>query len=290
MPVPPDYRIIYNWDGAPHGYSPTPQALTSFLNKAYAPLEDTQVDALFWSTGGQGSRWPSEILEFIGIPESKLDEWILTELGGDGGHHICVKGWGQIEVRLPAGVSLREKASDRFGARFIGEGGIGAEWHLVKAAADAGVTLSTAESCTGGMIGSRITAVAGCSEVYLGGWVCYSYEAKTRELGVDPTVIEVEGAVSAAVVEAMASGARDRSGSDLAIAVSGIAGPGGATDEKPVGTVWMALCGHGKTDSHRYQLGGTRDRIRQLTTNLALQVVMAAIRQQEIPGWSKQRS
>ena len=66
MPVPPDYRIIYNWDGAPHGYSPTPQALTSFLDKAYAPLEDTQVDALFWSTGGQGSRWPSEILEFIG--------------------------------------------------------------------------------------------------------------------------------------------------------------------------------------------------------------------------------
>jgi nicotinamide-nucleotide amidase len=243
-----------------------------------------------WAQSRSGKIEAGEILEFIGIPESKLDEWILTELGGDGGHHICVKGWGQIEVRLPAGVSLREKASDRFGARFVGEGGIGAEWHLVKAAADAGVTLSTAESCTGGMIGSRITAVAGCSEVYLGGWVCYSYEAKTRELGVDPTVIEVEGAVSAAVVEAMASGARDRSGSDLAIAVSGIAGPGGATDEKPVGTVWMALCGHGKTDSHRYQLSGTRDRIRQLTTNLALQVVMAAIRQQEIPGWSKQRS
>jgi hypothetical protein len=66
MPVPPDYRIIYNWDGAPHGYSPAPQSRADFLEKAYAPLEETQVGALFWSTGGQGSRWPSEVLEFVG--------------------------------------------------------------------------------------------------------------------------------------------------------------------------------------------------------------------------------
>ena len=66
MPVPPDYRIIYNWDGAPHGYSPVPQSLEDFLEKVYAPLEDTQVGALFWSAGGQGSRWPSEVVEFIG--------------------------------------------------------------------------------------------------------------------------------------------------------------------------------------------------------------------------------
>ena len=66
MPVPPDYGIIYNWDGAPHGYSPVPQSLDDFLEKTYAPLEDTQVGALFWSTGGQGSRWPSSVLEYIG--------------------------------------------------------------------------------------------------------------------------------------------------------------------------------------------------------------------------------
>ncbi len=66
MPVPPDYRIIYNWDGAPHGYSPVPQSLEDFLEKVYAPLEDTQVGALFWSAGGRGSRWPSEVVEFIG--------------------------------------------------------------------------------------------------------------------------------------------------------------------------------------------------------------------------------
>lgn len=71
MPVPPNYRIIYNRDGAPHGYSPTPQSLASFLEKTYAPLEDTQVDALFWSTGGQRSRWPSEVLEFVGEAEGR---------------------------------------------------------------------------------------------------------------------------------------------------------------------------------------------------------------------------
>ncbi len=66
MPTPPGYGIIYNWDGAPHGYSPAPQSQSSFLEKTYAPLEETQVGALFWSTGGQGSRWPSEVVEFIG--------------------------------------------------------------------------------------------------------------------------------------------------------------------------------------------------------------------------------
>ncbi len=66
MPVPPDYRIIYNWDGAPHGYSPAPQSMEEFLEKVYAPLEQTQVGALFWSVGDLGSRWPSDVAEPIG--------------------------------------------------------------------------------------------------------------------------------------------------------------------------------------------------------------------------------
>ena len=109
-------------------------------------------------------------------------------------------------------------------------------------------------------------------------------------MGVDPEVIETRGAVSAEVVEAMAEGAKDRSASQLAIAVSGIAGPGGGTKDKPVGTVWMAVATETVTRSHRYQLHGTRDRIRRLTTNLALQVLLATINQQEIPGWSNPQS
>lgn len=243
-----------------------------------------------WVDSRAGGCQVGEVLEFIGIPESRLDEWCVQQLGGIGHHHICVKEWGQIEVRLPAGVSLLAEAGQKFGASLIGEGGIGAEAHLVRAAIRERVTISTAESCTGGLIGARITEVPGSSEIYPGGWVCYSYEAKSRELGVDPEVIETRGAVSAEVVEAMAEGARDRSASQLAIAVSGIAGPGGGTKDKPVGTVWMAVATETVTRSHRYQLHGTRDRIRRLTTNLALQVLLATINQQEIPGWSNPQS
>lgn len=231
-----------------------------------------------------------EVLEFIGVPESKLDEWFVAQLGTQGQHHICVKGWGQIEVRLPVGCSLVEDARVAFGPRFLGEGGIGAEAHLVKAALRDHVTISTAESCTGGLIGARITDVPGSSEVYPGGWVCYSYEAKSRELGVDPEILELKGAVSSEVVEAMAAGALERSGSQVAIAVSGIAGPGGGTEEKPIGTVWMAIASNSGIFSHRYQLIGDRTRIRHLTTNLALQVLLAVINKQEIPGWTNQES
>ena len=243
-----------------------------------------------WIDSYSGECQIGEILEFIGIPESKLDEWFVQQLDSTDHHHICVKGWGLIEVRLPVGFSLMAEASHQFGAFLIGEGGIGAEAHLVRAAIRAGVTISTAESCTGGLIGARITEVPGSSEVYPGGWVCYSYEAKSRELGVDPQVIETRGAVSAEVVEAMAEGARARSCSQLSIAVSGIAGPGGETTDKPVGTVWMAVAADSGTRSHRYQLTGTRDRIRHLTTNLALQVLLATINQQEIPGWPNLQS
>ncbi|MGE4618926.1 MAG: CinA family nicotinamide mononucleotide deamidase-related protein [Planctomycetota bacterium] len=243
-----------------------------------------------WAETQSSSSGTNEILEFVGVAESILDEWIVAERAGQTDHHICVKNWGQIEVRLPPGESLIENAVDRFGASFVGEGGVGAEYHLVAAARAAGVTISTAESCTGGMIGGRITDVPGSSDIYPGGWICYSYAAKSQELDVDPQVIESEGAVSSEVVKMMAEGARHKSGSDVAIAISGIAGPGGATEEKPVGTVWMAIAGEDETRTHCYHLQGSRDRIRQLSSNLAILVLLAVIRQQEIPGWSTTRS
>ena len=100
--------------------------------------------------------------------------------------------------------------------------------------------MTTAESCTGGLIASRITSVAGSSAVFEAGYVTYSNRIKTRQLGVPEQVLVDHGAVSQPVVEAMLSGALDASGADLGIAVSGIAGPGGGSEEKPVGTVWLA--------------------------------------------------
>jgi len=101
--------------------------------------------------------------------------------------------------------------------------------------------LATAESCTGGLIGKMLTDVAGASEVYAGGWITYTNELKQDQLGVPSGLIEQHGAVSGEVVCAMAAGAQRRSGADLAVSVSGIAGPGGGSPDKPVGTVWLGL-------------------------------------------------
>jgi nicotinamide-nucleotide amidase len=103
------------------------------------------------------------------------------------------------------------------------------------------MTLATAESCTGGLVGKLLTDVPGSSEYYLGGWVTYSNEVKMRELGVPGELLEQYGAVSEPVAKAMAQGAIQKSGADTAIAVTGIAGPGGGTDQKPVGLVYIAV-------------------------------------------------
>ena len=103
-----------------------------------------------------------------------------------------------------------------------------------------GVEVTTAESCTGGGISSAITSVAGSSAYFTAGYVTYSNAAKTRLLGVEPAMLDAHGAVSEQVVNAMVAGACQESGADVAVAVSGVAGPDGGSDDKPVGTVWIA--------------------------------------------------
>jgi nicotinamide-nucleotide amidase len=103
------------------------------------------------------------------------------------------------------------------------------------------MTFATAESCTGGLISNRITNVPGASEVFTHGFVTYANEAKTSLLGVPPQDIETHGAVSEEVARAMAEGALRASGADIAVSVTGIAGPGGGSGEKPVGTAWLAV-------------------------------------------------
>jgi nicotinamide-nucleotide amidase len=130
----------------------------------------------------------------------------------------------------------------------------------------AATTLVTAESCTGGLLGKYMTDLPGSSRVFWGGWVAYSYEAKSRLLGVDAGLLEAQGAVSREAVTAMAKGALERSGAGVSLAVSGIAGPDGATPDKPVGTVWMACRVRGGADSARlFWFSGGRDAVRRKT-------------------------
>lgn len=134
----------------------------------------------------------------------------------------------------------------------------------------AGLAVVTAESCTGGWLAQRLTRVAGSSAFFLGGAVTYSNELKSELLGVDPELIESRGAVSEEVARAMASGALERLGGDLAVGITGVAGPGGGTEEKPVGTVHMALAGPDRVDHWLLRFPGDRERVRRMTTQVAL--------------------
>ncbi|MBX3361926.1 MAG: competence/damage-inducible protein A [Phycisphaeraceae bacterium] len=140
-----------------------------------------------------------------------------------------------------------------------------------------GGRLATVESCTGGMLGQSLTAVAGSSDVYVGGWVTYSNEMKSRLVGVDRGVIERHGAVSREVACEMAIGGLSRSDADHCLAITGVAGPGGGTAEKPVGTVWIGLASReGGVDCRRFQMRGERDSVRQWSVSSAL--VMLVLR------------
>ena len=136
-----------------------------------------------------------------------------------------------------------------------------------------GTTLALAESCTGGLVAARITRVAGSSAWFLEGAVTYSNQAKVRMLQVPAELIESRGAVSAEVAVAMANGALLASGADLALSVTGIAGPGGGTPEKPVGTVFIALADRNSCDVRQYQFPGDRDRVRAITCFAALNLL-----------------
>jgi len=149
---------------------------------------------------------------------------------------------------------------------------------LADALRGAGLHIATAESCTGGMIAAACTAVAGSSDWFERGFVTYSNEAKAESIGVDPALIAKHGAVSAEVAQAMAIGALAHSRAQLAVAVTGIAGPGGATPGKPVGTVWLALAGT-KSPVHveLLQLSGDRAAIREATVHAALQRLLSFV-------------
>lgn len=138
--------------------------------------------------------------------------------------------------------------------------------------------IATAESCTGGLIAAACTAVAGSSDWFERGIVSYSNAAKTELLGVDAALIRAQGAVSEAVARAMAAGMLARAPVQLAVAVTGIAGPAGGTPDKPVGTVWLALAGPAGIDAKRLQLAGDRDAVRAQTVGAALDALLNATR------------
>ena len=140
-----------------------------------------------------------------------------------------------------------------------------------------GMMAATAESCTGGLIAAALTAIAGSSDVVDRGFVTYSNAAKTEMLGVDPALIQSHGAVSKPVAAAMAEGALQRSQASLTVAVTGVAGPGGGTPDKPVGTVWFGLASRGGAVLTEVKVfPGSRDDVRTATVLHALHMLSRA--------------
>ena len=143
--------------------------------------------------------------------------------------------------------------------------------------AERGMMMSVAESCTGGLIGARITEVPGSSQWFAGGVIAYSNQLKEELIGVDRELLENHGAVSGPVARAMAARLADRIGADLAVSVTGIAGPGGGSPEKPVGTVYIGLYLDNHVSDRRYRFDGTRNQIRERTACTALDTIRRAL-------------
>lgn len=179
----------------------------------------------------------------------------------------------EADERLERGIMKLRAAAGRY---VYGEGEQDLAAVVLDLCKSAGVSIAVAESCTGGMVGQRLTAVPGASDVFLGGVIAYDNSVKRDLLNVSESDLARHGAVSGEVALAMARGVRERVDAGIAIGITGVAGPGGGTDEKPVGMVWVALAGVGET-SRCLRLFGTREEIRQRAAQAALDMVRRAL-------------
>ena len=216
----------------------------------------------------------SALAERMGDIEPEIAPLTLAYLPGTEGVDLRLTTWG-MEPAL-ADRRLREAATlihARAGEHVYGEGDANLAAVVLDRARGGGLSLGVAESCTGGLVGARLTDVPGSSDVFAGSVVCYSDRLKTELLGVRPELLAEHGAVSEAAARAMAEGARARLGVDLAVSVTGIAGPGGGTEEKPVGTVWFAVASSDATETRRIIFLGSRREIRERAAQTALFLV-----------------
>jgi nicotinamide-nucleotide amidase len=235
---------------------------------------------------GDGRVIRSHVVRTTGVPESTLAERMqdierdiapltLAYLPGLDGVDLRLSAWRlppeEAEQRLAAAAALLR---ERGGEYVYGENEADLAELVLEKARAGGASVVTAESCTGGLVGARLTGIPGSSDVYRGGVVCYADALKTSLLGVDPALILRHGAVSDAVAMAMADGAARRLDASAAVSVTGIAGPGGGSVQKPVGTVWFGVAAGGRTEAKHALFPGTRNDVRARAAQMALHLLL----------------
>jgi nicotinamide-nucleotide amidase len=229
----------------------------------------------------------SKTLHFAGIGESALAEKVQEFLDANDPTVAPLAGQGRVRLRITTRAATEEEAQEkilpvekeviaRLADYYFGQGDETLEGAVGRLLKERGVTLALAESCTGGLLAKRLTDMPGSSAYFAEGLVTYSNEAKERLLGVPHATILEHGAVSDVVARAMAEGARSISGADYGLSVTGIAGPDGGTEEKPVGLVFVGISDARDTFAEKLDLTAwarSRDSIRERSTNLAFDLL-----------------
>jgi nicotinamide-nucleotide amidase len=197
----------------------------------------------------------------------------------------------ELEVDLrpqPGGEDAAEwlaaELAARHAALLISADGTSTDELLARALLGRGWTVATAESCTGGLLAGRLTELAGSSDYVLGGLVVYANEAKVALAGVDPGLIERHGAVSTEVAEALAEGAREGLGADVGVGITGIAGPGGGSEDKPVGTVCFSVSDGSRRLTRKVHLPGARFDVRDRSTTVGMHLIRRLLRGEGAPS------
>ena len=231
-----------------------------------------------------GRRMASKLFHITGVPESELDARIaplytaypnieVTVLAGTGHASVKIFRWVDSQESAADIEELGDKIQVELGDAIFSTSGETLDEVVSRLLRDSGKTLAVAESCTSGMLGMSITRVAGSSDYFLGGVLCYSNDAKIKLCGVQPETIAGYGAVSAETAEELARGVKNACSSDIGISITGIAGPGGGSADKPVGLVYFGISDGARAESRRRVIPGDRESIRERSAFFALSML-----------------
>jgi len=274
----PGFRVSFGENKTLSWLSGVPQEMTAMFDQTVMPW-------IVAMRGGQDQIF-SQAFKVYGLTESKLDD-LVKPIGLEPAIKLSFRAhYPDLTLRVTvAGASEEQR---RFietckrirlilGSHIYAEGDTTLEQRVGQLLSERHRTLALAESCTGGLISHRITGIAGSSAYYLGGVTSYANDVKVKLLGVTPATLEKYGAVSQETALEMSHGIRERIGADFGLSVTGIAGPGGGTPEKPVGTVWISIAQTKNHEARLFQFHGDRERIILGTSQAALNWLRLAL-------------